>query len=330
MPDDVEANTGAGAAGISSNCDTYTIWLQPQSDLELAGVGASGQVYNVDYHIVLKACRVFQQPRNDASENDQWHYASDTIFHSNLMQNERTVLQLLQKKPHAHIMEAVSTDYPEGVYLRKYRPLPKETTSLCRVQWYCDIVDALCHLHGLSIAHADIRSDNVMLNEKGYAILCDFSAASPFYHPNPVFPHLPLTINGPSQTLSELTDMFAMASLIFEMENGIKPALSVDSCGALVLPQTRTHPQDLDTTIRNAWLGRYKHTSEMLRHLRSIDTTSNRGDIYTAPYPESVHSLKYRVKKWREAREDKFGKNSQYLCLSTSMFLDQHVIRLCS
>ncbi|KAK1147549.1 hypothetical protein N8T08_000891 [Aspergillus melleus] len=99
-------------------------------DLQVVGIGASGQVYSVDDDIVLKTSRILERPHSDAPKSDHYRYASDTLFYINLLEDERTVLQLLQKKPHPHIIEAVDTDRPEGIYLRKYRPLSPHIRSV--------------------------------------------------------------------------------------------------------------------------------------------------------------------------------------------------------
>ncbi|KAJ5544592.1 hypothetical protein N7535_007013 [Penicillium sp. DV-2018c] len=272
-PDDLEANDPVDVDS-TPNCDTYTLRLHPQRDLEIIGVGASAQVYEVDDQTVLKTSWLFERPGNSAPYSDRRHYVSDTLFQSNLLQNERTVLRLLLRWPHPHVIEAIDADRPEGIYLRRYHSLSEDKIPARRhrIRWYRDLTDALCHIHSLGIAHADVRIDNVLFDEHERAILCDFSAASPFGQLNPVFPDLPLPINGPSPTLSEATDMFAMGSLIFQMEHGAKPELSVDDHGRLVLPEIRTDHPNLDTIIRKAWLGHYSHTSEMLESLNFIDT----------------------------------------------------------
>lgn len=280
--------------------------------MEVLGVGASSEVYKVADGVVLKASWIFEPPEDNTSASDRWHYASDTLFHSNLLQDERTVLRLLQQRSHPHIIEAVDTDHPEGIYLRQYQPLSEEKipTQPGRIRWYRDLTSALCHIHSLGIEHADVRIENILLNEQDYPILCDFSAASPFGQPNLVFPDLPLSINGPCPTLSVVTDMFAMASLIFQMEDGAKPELSVDSHGTLVLPDIRIGHQGIDTIIRQAWLGHYSCTSKMLEHLTSISDNIGRDEAHTVKiYPESSETLRNRVRKWRECREKKFGKN---------------------
>jgi hypothetical protein len=44
--------------------------------------------------------------------------------------------------------------------------------------------------------------------------------------------------------------MFAMASLLFQVEHGIKPELSVDSDGELILPSIQTNHLGIDAIIR--------------------------------------------------------------------------------
>jgi serine/threonine protein kinase len=92
-----------------------------------------------------------------------------------------------------------------------------KSTQARRIRLYREIADALCHLHSLGIVHADVRIDNVLGDDQLSAILCDFSAASPCGVPMPIFPELPLPINGPSPILSEASNMFALASLMFQM-----------------------------------------------------------------------------------------------------------------
>lgn len=306
---DLESNTPPDIPLDPSICETYTLQLQPQHDLKIVGIGASGQVYDVDDQVVLKTCRIFAPPGSDASQSECWHYASDTLFHFNLLKDERTVLRLLQNRPHPHIIEAIDTDQPEGLYLRKYRHLSADRISeqSHRIRLYRDITDALCHLHGIGIAHADIRIDNILLDDRGLAILCDFSAASPFGQPNMVFPDLPLPVNGPSPTLCEASDMFAMASLIFQMEHGAAPELSFEN-GILALPEIRSGNPIIDKVIQEAWLGHYSHTSQMLQQLISIDAQTRHCLESARPFPESRGLSKDQIRRWRSNRENKFGK----------------------
>jgi hypothetical protein len=124
-PNDLESNNTVGVDSRTSEPVTYTVRPLFQSDLKTVGIGASGQVYEVDEEIVLKSCRIFEQPGSEASDSDRYHYALDTIFHSSLLQDERFVLRLLQQWPYPYIAEAIDTDQVEGIFLRRYQPLPE-------------------------------------------------------------------------------------------------------------------------------------------------------------------------------------------------------------
>lgn len=119
-PNDLESDLPFDIREGPSTSETYTVHLQPQYDLDILGVGSFGQVYNVSDQTVLKTCRIFAPSSSDASQSDLWHYASDTLFHFNLLKDE-TVLQQLQTGPHPYIIKAIDTSRPEGLSLRKYR-----------------------------------------------------------------------------------------------------------------------------------------------------------------------------------------------------------------
>ncbi|CAG8384317.1 unnamed protein product [Penicillium salamii] len=305
---DIESSDLTAGASITETY-TYTVRLVPQHYLEIIGVGASSQVYKVNDNIVLKTSRVFERPGPDASPRDQWNYASDTIFHSNLLKNERTVFRILQSRPHPNLAAAIDTDQPEGIYIRRYRAAdPKISLSQPqRIKLYFSITDALRHLHSLKIVHADVRIDNILFDDQDWAILCDFSAASPCGEPNFVFPDLPLPLNGPAASLSEATDMFAMASLIFQMEHGVSPVLSIEN-GVLALPEMNSGIQSLDDIVRNAWLGKYTCTKEMLQHLSSIEAQTNHCSHGAPLSPRVEDLLRNQVQVWRRSRENTLGK----------------------
>ena len=64
------------------------------------GIGASGQVYEVDDSIVFKTCWIFDRPDSSTPESSRSRYASDTLFYFGLLQDERTTLRMLQQRPH--------------------------------------------------------------------------------------------------------------------------------------------------------------------------------------------------------------------------------------
>jgi len=298
-----------------SDCLTFTLKSQSPLGLELVGAGGSAQVYKINEHVVLKALTVYEPPASDAPTRDHWFYASETLSSFSLMKDERTVFRLLERLPHPNIVEAIDTNHAEGIYLRKYRPLSELRTPAQpgRILWYQDIVRGLLHLHNLCISHSDVRIDNVLFDAQGRALLCDFSASCPFGYPNLAYPYpnLPVPLNGPAKTISDATDRFAMASLIFQMETGTKPELSTNGEQSLVLPEIHTGHNGIDLMIRKAWLGQYSSTAQMLEHAESLYNDGHRGTLSPMIQPTSRDALRNCVRQWRKDRERQHG-NSHF------------------
>ena len=281
-----------------------SLTVQYQVGLDIIGVGAAGQVYNVDDYTVLKSCRIYDRPSNNATARALWDYASETIFHVGLLKDERAVSRLLAERPHPNIVEVIDVDQPEGIYIRKYRPY-SDSIQACqsdRILWYQDIIRALLHLHTLGITHSDIRKDNILFDSSGHALLSDFSASCPFGYPNP---SMPLFSNGPFETVSDATDRFAMGSLIYELETGIRSEISTDSCDGLILPPIQTGNSGLDSLVEHAWRGRFDSTADMLKHAENLSDSqdSRRPIVYSASKAE----LRGRVSLWRKTRIKEYG-----------------------
>ncbi|KAH8429050.1 uncharacterized protein LDX57_006721 [Aspergillus melleus] len=307
-----------GPSGYADTCLT----VQHQTGLDIIGVGAAGQVYNVDEDIVLKTCRIYEPPSEQATPRALWDYASETIFHFGLLKDERAILRLLAERPHPNIIEVIDVDQPEGIYLRKYRPLSaiQPASQSDRILWYRDLIRALLHLHTLGVTHSDIRTDNVLFDANGHAVLSDFGASCPFGYPNP---SLPVLMNGPSETVSDATDRFAMASMIYELETGGRPEIvSADAAGGLILPVVQTGNRHLDSLIEKAWQGRFNSTAAMLQHVESVnddygdDGEKDGGDHRQADVDRASRSkLRERIISWRTNRVAQYGNMlTAFLC----------------
>lgn len=100
--------------------------------------------------------------------------------------------------------------------------------------------------------------------------------------------------------------MFALASLMFQMEHGITPDLSLEN-GRLALPDLKSGNEGFDEVIQMAWLGNYSRTSDMVHQLAFIDSQIN-------DYAEStevlsnLEDLKNQVLDWRNYRNCNFGR----------------------
>lgn len=316
-----EETPPATATAARSPGGMYTMRLQLQADITMIGVATSGQIYKLDDDVVLKSGRIFEPPPRSASSQDHWFYASETIFHANLMKNEQFVMRLLQQHPHPNIVEVIDADHPEGVYLRRYvsmADLDRLVTPVTRIQWYSDIARALEHLHGLGIAHSDLRRENVVFDDiRGdHARLCDFSAAAPFGGANIVLPDQRVPAHGLEPELSDSTDRFALATLIFQLEHRARPGFGVGPDGALVLPDVSTKHAGLDRVIRKAWLGQYSDTGQMrseIEESRRVEVNNVRRVVGKARRLSRVE-LQERVWEWREKREKQLGRFASMSC----------------
>lgn len=287
--------------------------VQVQKDLDRLDGGASAYIYAVNHDVVLKAPVTFVQPSDDSSAIEQYEYALNTVCHHEDIENERTILRRLAESPHTNIVQAITLDHPEGVYLRRYVPLSKrlqtgKPTQSIRITWYRDILRALVHLHKLDIAHADVRLDNFLCQAKGAVVLCDFTCSRSFGQENPsVTDSLEdLAVNGASRKVSDVTDRFALASVIFEVETGTKPKLSVKN-HSLHFPTVETGNEALDLIIKSGWLAEYETTLNMLWDVESLmnSCSPDGGSILNVA---AVESLQAGVSDWRRRRARKYGK----------------------
>ena len=286
--------------------------VQVQKDIERLDGGSSAYIYAVNHQVVLKAPVTFVLPTDDSSQMAQYEYALHTVCHHEDIENERIILKRLEQTPHTNILQAVSLEHPEGIYLRRYTPLTKRLQSekapqSIRITWYRDMLRALVHLHKLEIAHADVRLDTFLYHSEGAIVLCDFTCSRPFGQDNPsaTSPSESLGVNGPSQTVSDTTDRFALASVIFEIETGTKPDLILVN-NRPALPAVRTGNKILDLVIERAWFANYESTMEMLRDIESLSGPNGSETESDLPIP-AIESLQTQIHDWRRIRLRKHG-----------------------
>lgn len=298
----------------------FVLTVAPQDGLKILGAGAAALVYEVNENIVLKACYTYQRPAPDASAQDWTNYSDSTLFSLHLSRQEKDILRLLEKHPCPNIAEAITMDEEEGIYLRRYTPLSQvKHAQPDRVCYYRDLLRGLNHLHALGICHSDLRPNNILLDrrqDRPSALLCDFSTASRFGEPNTIScAEEPVPRTGLAKVVSDATDRFAMACLIFELEIGVRPALAALRNGSIALPPVSVGHSGLDSIITKAWAGQYSSTSEMLVEVESLteqcnNTCRNEGqDI-------SKDELREQVKQWRQGRKDRYGERVPYFSSS--------------
>jgi serine/threonine protein kinase len=202
------------------------------------GLGISGVVYEVDEQTILKAPWIIKRPNNDSPFEDHHYYETEALLRFDNFENERAIFRRLEHEPHPNIVQAIALEHDEGIYLRRHQPISHCQTppQSGQILWYQDMLRGLLHLHQIGIAHSDIRLDNFLCDTHGRVLLCDFSCSRPFSGENPsaTEPGEALCVNGPAQTVCDSTDRFALVSVIFQMELGTKPQLSLVSCSTTV------------------------------------------------------------------------------------------------
>ena len=87
--------------------------------------------------------------------------------------NEQVIGMLLAYIPHKHRSLRVLLDSVERGTIT-----PEKATVSLRQKWATQIRDTLAGLHGLGILWRDVKTDNVLINEDGDAVVIDFGGGN--------------------------------------------------------------------------------------------------------------------------------------------------------
>ena len=285
---------------------------QVQKDIQRLDAGGSAFIYAVTSEVVLKAPAIYCL-RPDASSEDRYLFATETFFSHDDIRIERGIHSLLETAPHPNVIQPIVSEYAEGIYLPRSQPLalslkkelPPAITRKCL---YRDMLSALRHLHKFEIAHADVRIDNFLQKEGGPVVLCDFTCSRPFGEADPSFAVPPETVarNGPYSQVSDVTDRFALASVIYEIETGRRPALSFDGTD-LKVPSILTGDAQLDVIIRKAWFNDFTSTLEMLQAMENLLPYEKLFPVYDVMDSSSIQKLRAQIDEWRVSRQHRYG-----------------------
>ncbi|KAL9607634.1 MAG: hypothetical protein Q9167_007468 [Letrouitia subvulpina] len=309
--------------------DTYTssILIQRQKDIQMLDGGASANIYAVTNEIVLKAPLTFCQPPESTWSQDHYEYALLTFIHHDDIRNERDILSKLKAVPHPNILQPIALEYPEGLYLRRHQPLrsilAKELPpGAIRKCFYRDMLRALTRLHELKVAHADVRLDNLLCEEGGPVLLCDFTCSRSFGDENPSSTSPPEApgVNGPYRQVSDITDRFVLGSVIFEIETGSRPVFCFDGTD-LKFPSVQTGDARLDVVIQRAWSNDFATTSEMLEAIEDILPPEKHSPEYKVMESSELQRLRVQIDKWRAMRKYKYGTKFSILNTICTTFL---------
>ena len=308
----------------------FTAAARLQEDIQRLDVGASGDIYAITDEIVLKIPLTFYPLPEDASIYDRYVCDEFTIFHHDDIRHERDILHIIKAAPHPNIIQPIALEYIEGLYLPRYQPLQsilanESTVEVTRKCMYRDMLRALAHLHELKVAHADVRVPNILGKEGGPTVLCDFTCSRHFGDENPSLtgPSEPLGVNGPYSHVSDITDRFALGSVIYEIETGSRPALYVDGSN-LKVPCVQTGDTRLDVIIRKAWFNEYATTLDMLQAMEDLLPSEKLPSEHEIMDSLTLERLRKWIEEWRISRLDKYG--TRYTILSGVSRVANHLL----
>jgi len=115
----------------------------------------------------------------------------------------------------------LAMDYVDGGSLARARLEPRALARALR-----GVVDALAHAHRLGIVHRDVKPENVLLDRRGRAFLCDFGMASGVCQRGAPVGGTPLTMS-PEQTRGEpvgpASDVFSLGVTLYRQLTGRWP-----------------------------------------------------------------------------------------------------------
>jgi serine/threonine protein kinase len=249
-------------------------------------------------------------------------YAADRDMRRRFAREARTVAGL----HHPHILPLIEFGDEKGIlylvmpfidggtltsYLRRYLPDLEDVSSL-----YQQLLDAVEYAHDQGLIHRDIKSSNVLLEERRsgppYAYLADFglvrttrqAANSQAGKPIPLdqVPGTPHYM-APEQTrgiVTPLTDIYALGVLLYQMLTGELPYNDPDDVRVIQMhlqapiPIPSKHdasiPRELDAVVRKAMAKRPEDRYRNIAELRKAFLSAMRGSS-TAPIPVPEEEL---------------------------------------
>lgn len=101
------------------------------------------------------------------------------------------------------------------------------------------------------------------------------------------------------------TDRFALASVMFEIETGTKPAFAVLD-NSIRFPALNTGSESLDLIIERAWFEKYESTLDMLGDIKAL-LGPNKCAVGSILHTDVIESLEAEIREWRLTRAQKYG-----------------------
>ena len=146
--------------------------------LEKLGEGGMGVVYKAEDMKLDRFLALKFLPRGiEADETEQARFLQEAKAASALNHPNVCIIYDIQEEDD---QQFIVMEYVDGVTLRKkivgaIRESPIKLKDV--IEWAIQIGDALKEAHSKGIIHRDIKTDNIMINEKGQVKVMDFGLA---------------------------------------------------------------------------------------------------------------------------------------------------------
>ena len=160
-----------------------TNWEIEYSSLEFAepkvrmGSGGYGEVFKAKWNGIAVAVKELLEKDPDEEQVQDFRREVSTI---SALRHPSIVLWLgCVLKPQAGGALAIVMEYCAGGSLGRilHSPKAQSLTSQVRVKWAVTVAEGMAYLHSLNIVHRDLNSNNVLIDKKGNAKVCDFGLA---------------------------------------------------------------------------------------------------------------------------------------------------------
>ncbi len=203
-------------------------------------------------------------------------------------------------------------DYIEGMSLKEIieqnDPLPEYKA----INYITQVACALKYVHSLNRLHLDIKPGNIMLNEKGKAILIDFGTSKHYDAITGEHTTTIIGLNTPGyapveqssqtfKTFNPATDIYALGATLYKLLSGITPISANELASGMALyPLPSNVSKSVKKAVESAMQTNIHNRPQSVDEFMAILTQANNSDddeteydeVTQLPEPAQAHSNK--------------------------------------